>query len=61
MHRIIPIDEAYMVRAAYCSNIIDNIFPEKKNQLLSYMQTIDFRMEEIKRVKNNIEKDIKLE
>jgi len=54
-------DEAYRVRAAWISSVINNSLLLKREQLVKTMQLVDGRIEEIKRVRGLIERDVKQE
>jgi len=61
LYRIVSIDEAFRTRSAWCSHVLSTALTEKRKQLLTQMQSVDFRMEEIKRIRGIIERDIRAE
>ena len=61
MHRINIIQEAYNSRFSTLNHIIRAGLINKRDQLLSQIYRIDYRMEEIKFVKTIIERDIRTE
>lgn len=58
---MVSCEEAYKVRASWLSSVINNSILLKRDQVVKQMQSVDGRVEEIKRVRGLIERDVKQE
>jgi hypothetical protein len=61
LHRILGIDDAFNLRYTSIQNLIASSLIKKRDKLLAQMQRLGYRMEEIKSIKDIIEKDVKCE
>lgn len=59
--KIVPIEEAYRYRLAAVYNTLNSHLFSKREQLLAQIHRVEFRLDEVKRVKLLIERDMKSE
>lgn len=61
MYRIVTADEAFKIRTNWVQTVINQSLLLKRDNILRQMQIVDGRVEEVKNVKNSIERDAKQE
>lgn len=61
LHRILKITDAYRSRVFYLSEAIRSNLVEKRDKIIAQLHRIEYRVEEIRFVKNIIERDIRSE
>lgn len=59
--KVVPIEEAHRYRLAAVYNTLNSHLFSKREQLMAQMHRVDYRLDEIKRVKMMIERDMKSE
>ena len=59
--KIVPIEEAFRYRLAAVYNTLNSHLFSKREQLLAQVNRVEFRLDEVKRVKLFIERDMKSE
>ena len=61
LHRISNVFESFRRKFSYVNNLVQKSLLTKLDQLTNQIQMIEFHIEEVKSVKNNIERDIRTE
>jgi hypothetical protein len=61
LHRISNVFESFRRKFSYVNNLVQKSLISKLDQLTNQIQMIEFHIEEVKNVKNNIERDIRTE
>lgn len=61
LHRISNVFESFRKKFSYVNNLVQKSLISKLDQLTNQIQMIEFHIEEVKNVKNNIERDIRTE
>ena len=61
LHRISNIFESFRKKFSYINNLVQKSLVNKLDQLANQIQVIEFTIEDVKNVKNNIEREIRAE
>lgn len=61
LHRILKITDAYRSRVFYLSEAIRTNLVDKRDKIIAQLHRLEYRVEEIRFVKNIIERDIRSE
>lgn len=61
MHRILKMDEAFQARYLYLNEIVCGPLLEKRDKLTKYLEELTFLSDELRYLKNGIEKMTKIE